>query len=195
MQKLQQHFLFLFGRREKTKEVQPPFPTNAHTQHIARVVVGTPSSHQMLRKCHATCMEYGLWHVTTCSCAVCVGTQPATVACKMEGQFGIRTRCAHVFCTFGADLYAQSVLVNKNFCISSVLVELAYTVLPSTTPRWGGGGEWVQQWITARPNQQRTLNKLPTELRCRSFANKHRLSIQIGAKCAKNMHATCIYSN
>ena len=26
---------------------------------------------------------------------------------------GIRTRCMHVFCTFGVDLYAQSVLVNK----------------------------------------------------------------------------------
>ncbi len=36
-----------------------------------------------------------------------------------------------------------------------------------------------------RPNQQRSSNKLPTELRCRNFANKHRLSIQIGAKLAK----------
>ena len=35
------------------------------------------------------------------------------------------------------------------------------------------------------PNQQRTLNKLPTELECRSFVNKlsiiNRLSIQVGA--------------
>ncbi len=38
------------------------------------------------------------------------------------------------------------------------------------------------------PNQQRTLNKLPTELRCRNFANKHRLSVQIGTKRAK----TCV---
>ena len=28
------------------------------------------------------------------------------------------------------------------------------------------------------PNQQRTLNKLPTELRCRDFVNNHRLSMQ-----------------
>ncbi len=38
------------------------------------------------------------------------------------------------------------------------------------------------------PNQQRTLNKLPTELRCGNFVNKHRLSTQIGAKRAK----TCV---
>ena len=37
------------------------------------------------------------------------------------------------------------------------------------------------------PNQQRTLNKFPTELQCRKFANKHRLSIQIGAKRAKDV--------
>ena len=39
----------------------------------------------------------------------------------------------------------------------------------------GGGG----------PNQQRTLNKLPTELRRRSFVAKHQLSMQIGTKRAK----------
>ncbi len=38
------------------------------------------------------------------------------------------------------------------------------------------------------PNQQRTHNKLPTELRCRNFVNKHRLSIRSGAKQAK----TCV---
>ena len=32
------------------------------------------------------------------------------------------------------------------------------------------------------PNQQRTLNKLPTELRRRNFVNKRRLSMQIGAQ-------------
>ncbi len=42
------------------------------------------------------------------------------------------------------------------------------------------------------PNQQRTLNKLPTELRCRNFANKHRLSIQIGTKHAK-MCMRCVH--
>ncbi len=40
---------------------------------------------------------------------------------------------------------------------------------------------------------QRTLNKLPPELRCRNFVNKHRLSIQIGAKRAKTrMQCVCI---
>ena len=42
------------------------------------------------------------------------------------------------------------------------------------------------------PNQQRTLNKLPTGLRCRNFVNKHRLSIQVGAKraetCMQRVH-------
>ena len=47
------------------------------------------------------------------------------------------------------------------------------------------------------PNRQRTLNKLPTELRCRNFVNKHRLRMQIGAKRAKmckNVYI-CIYFN
>ena len=35
------------------------------------------------------------------------------------------------------------------------------------------------------PDQQRTLNKVPTELRCRNFVAKHPLGIQIGAKRAK----------
>ena len=37
------------------------------------------------------------------------------------------------------------------------------------------------------PNQQHTLNKLPTELQCRNFVNKHQLTIpvQIGVKRAK----------
>ncbi len=40
-------------------------------------------------------------------------SQPPTVVCKMEAQleyvYALNTR----FCTFGADLYAQSVLINK----------------------------------------------------------------------------------
>ncbi len=36
------------------------------------------------------------------------------------------------------------------------------------------------------PNQQHTLNKLPAELRCRNCINKHQLSMQVGAKRAKN---------
>ncbi len=43
------------------------------------------------------------------------------------------------------------------------------------------------------PNQQRTVNKIPTELRCRNFVNKRRLSIQIGAKHAETyMQCVCI---
>ena len=41
------------------------------------------------------------------------------------------------------------------------------------------------RFLLARPNQQCILNKRPTELRCRNFVNKHRVSIQIGAKRAK----------
>ena len=39
--------------------------------------------------------------------------------------------------------------------------------------------------MMSEPNQQRTLNKLPTELRRRNFTIKRRLSIQVGAKRAK----------
>ncbi len=39
--------------------------------------------------------------------------QPPTVACKNGSSVGIRTRCIRVFCTFGTDLYAPSVLINK----------------------------------------------------------------------------------
>ncbi len=42
------------------------------------------------------------------------------------------------------------------------------------------------------PNQQRTLNKIPTELRCRNFVNKSRLNVQIGAKRVK-MYMQCGY--
>ena len=45
------------------------------------------------------------------------------------------------------------------------------------------------------PSQQRTLNTLLTELRCRNFVNKHRLSIQIGAKRAKTWYAVSTYFN
>ncbi len=41
-------------------------------------------------------------------------TQPPTVACKMEAQSEY-VHIAHTFffCTFGADLYAQSVIIHK----------------------------------------------------------------------------------
>ncbi len=42
------------------------------------------------------------------------------------------------------------------------------------------------------PNQQGTLNKLPTELQRRNFVNKHRLSIQIDAERAKTC-MQCVY--
>ncbi len=46
------------------------------------------------------------------------------------------------------------------------------------------------------PNQQRTLNKLLTELRYRNFVDNRRLSIKIGAKRAKTcVHALCIHSD
>ncbi len=37
------------------------------------------------------------------------------------------------------------------------------------------------------PNQERTLNKLSTELRCRNFVAEHRLSMQVGAQTCKNV--------
>ncbi len=47
----------------------------------------------------------------------------------------------------------------------------------------------------AEPNQQQTLSKLLTELRGRNFVTKHRLSIQVGAKRAKNVYGMCKYSD
>ncbi len=49
-------------------------------------------------------------------------TQPPTVVCKTEAQFGMHTRCTHVFCTFGADFVytrTQSVLIDQNFSIGA----------------------------------------------------------------------------
>ncbi len=48
--------------------------------------------------------------------------------------------------------------------------------------------------LVVPPNQQRTLNKLPTELRCRIFFTKHRLSMQIGAKRAKTCRQQVLYT-
>ncbi len=58
--------------------------------------------------------------------------------------------------------------------------------------RRGGGRGWEYCFFFQHlllPNQQCTLNKLPTELRCRNYANKRRLSLQIRAKGAK----TCMH--
>ena len=54
------------------------------------------------------------------------------------------------------------------------------------------GGRGGREGEEMRPNQQCTLDKLPTELRCRKFVDEHRLRMQIGAKRAKKkpVHAT-----
>ncbi len=46
---------------------------------------------------------------------------------------------------------------------------------------------WLRKkcFVHKAPNQQRTLNRLPTDLRCRNFVTKHRLSIKIGARRVK----------
>ncbi len=53
--------------------------------------------------------------------------------------------------------------------------------------------QWKEEkWRRRLPNQQqRTLSKLPPELRCKIFVDKRRLSTQVGAKHVKNLHATC----
>ena len=48
---------------------------------------------------------------------------------------------------------------------------------------------------TGHPNQQRTLDRLPTELRCRNFVTKRRLMHTSRCQKCKNMYAMCIYSN
>ena len=49
-----------------------------------------------------------------------LSTFPTINGCMQNGSsVGIYTRCIHVFCTFGTDLYAQSMIINKNFCIGA----------------------------------------------------------------------------
>ena len=58
---------------------------------------------------------------------------------------------------------------------------------PGRLIRWATwGGTFF--CVCAVPNQQRTLNKLPPELRCRNFVTKHRLSMQIGTKGVWNVY-------
>ncbi len=57
-------------------------------------------------------------------------------------------------------------------------------VPPPTRLQWDPKS-WDLEGSIHLPNQQRTLNKLPTELRCRNFVIRHRMTIQIGAKRAK----------
>ncbi len=42
-------------------------------------------------------------------------------------------------------------------------------------------------YINECPTNSALFNRLPTELRCRNFVNKHRMTIQIGAKRAKSV--------
>ncbi len=54
-----------------------------------------------------------------------------------------------------------------------------------------GGGEGEEEGGISKysyPTKGRALSKLPTEQRCRNFVNKHRLSVQIGAKRTKNVY-------
>ncbi len=60
--------------------------------------------------------------------------------------------------------------------------------------RFLGGLLLLKRQPQGIPNQQRTFDEFPTELRCGNVVNKHRLSIQIGAKRAKNVYAMCTYS-
>ncbi len=43
----------------------------------------------------------------------CISLHLAIPTTKGGMQYGIYTHCIHVFCTFGADLYPQSVLIDK----------------------------------------------------------------------------------
>ncbi len=49
-------------------------------------------------------------------------------------------------------------------------------------------------WPRGNPNQQRTLNKLPPELRCGNFVTKRRPSTQLGRQtCAKRVRNLYIF--
>ena len=61
--------------------------------------------------------------------AAAASTQPPTVVCKNEAQLGYTVQCTyahfiHFFCTFGADLHAQSVLLNSTGAQSESLLRV-----------------------------------------------------------------------
>ncbi len=57
----------------------------------------------------------------------------------------------------------------------------------------GRGGMYALETCTYYPTNNALLNKLPTEFRRRNFVDKHRLSVQIGAKRAKScIQCVCI---
>ena len=88
-----------------------------------------------------------------------------------------------------------------SFCAFRNIFSLSLSLLPgSKNKKKMGSGVKICSTEKGRkkknlPNQQRTLSKLPPELRCGNFVDKHRLSMQIGAKHAKNGCATCTYSD
>ena len=60
-----------------------------------------------------------------------------------------------------------------------------YLLLPQNLHCWK-----EEAW----PNQQCTLNKLPPELRCRNFVDKHRLSMQISTwRAKKRIHSVYMF--
>ncbi len=66
---------------------------------------------------HSTLLCLSFPHDPTCQthCVIFLGRGfPTTNNCMQNGSsVGIRTHCMHIFCMFGADLYAQSLLSNK----------------------------------------------------------------------------------
>ena len=94
--------------------------------------------------------------------------------------------------------------LQKPFIIIIIILLRSSTIKHSPLPhgKWEAAtnSEWEKYIETdlnaCTPNQQRTLNKPPTELRRGNFVNKHRLGIQIGAKRAKkNVYAMSAYSD
>ncbi len=65
--------------------------------------------------------------------------------------------------------------------------------------RGRGKEKWKEETLVeSQPNQQRSLNKLPTELQWRNFVTKHPLSIHTNrCQTCKNVRMQCvpIYSN
>ncbi len=81
-------------------------------------------------------------------------------------------------------------LTSSIFAEATMQEVLGRPTHPTHRPREVAGRE------KSLPNQQqRTLNELPTELRCRNFDYKHRLSIQIDVQTCKNVCAMRTYSN
>ncbi len=98
-------------------------PTNAVSAmsdvfYLAMVVCGGGRGKEQM----CGCCLINAWAVLVGGC-VKMGrsgartTQPPTAACKSESSVGTCARCTHgfFFCTFRADLHAQSPLIKQNF--------------------------------------------------------------------------------